>query len=129
MSRITSRVEVYVDGDLMLSKQGPIARGIGTGEQPNVELEPVMGDTGLHGFAENPIMAECEFNVTDREDIMLKDIAAQRDTTLVYRTAGGGKVYTMYNATCLRNLELTGGQGETRVRFAGPAWVETTSSN
>jgi len=49
------------------------------------------------------------------------------DGTVIFRAAGGGKVYTMHNATCLNNFELTAGEGETTIKFQGPMWVETTS--
>jgi len=42
------------------------------------------------------------------------------------RAAGGGKSYTMENATCMRNLTLTAGEGETTLRFVGNYWVEAT---
>ncbi len=130
MARITGRVEVLVNGELLLNKAGATAEGIGLSGEPNFELEAITGDTGLHGFAERPIMAQCTVTVTDRDDISLNDFAQVNGTgTVIFRAAGGGKVYTMYNATCLRNMTLTAGDGETELRFQGPFWTETTESS
>ena len=105
-----------------------MANGIGISGQPNFELKEVMGDSGPHGYVETPIMATCEVKVTDRDDINLTDLAAIRENgTLIFRAAGGGKVYTMNNATCVRNISVTGGEGETKLDFKGPYWTETTN--
>ena len=103
-----------------------MASGIGISGEPNYELEYVTGDSGPHGTIEKPVMAQCEATITDRSDISLSDLARIReDGTLIFRSSGGGKVYTMYEATCLRNFSLTAGEGETKVTFQGPYWVET----
>ena len=127
MARITGRIEVLLNGVPLLNKEGATAGGIGISGQPNVEKEPVMGDTGLHGYKETMVPATCEVNVTDRDDIKLSDFAnINGDGTIIFRSAGGGKVYTMNNATCLGNFTLTGGEGETSLRFNGPYWTEAT---
>jgi len=128
--RITGRIEVLVNGQTLLNKAGAVASGIGLSGQPNFELAEVMGDTGIHGFTENPIVARCEVTITDRADIPLNDIAAIRENgTIIFRAAGGGKVYTMEGATCTRNFSVTGGEGETPVAFVGPFWTETVSES
>ena len=129
MAKITGRIEVLVNGELLLNKAGAIANGIGISGQPNYELEQLFGDTGSHGFIEKPIAASCEVTITDRDDISLSDLARiQENGTVIFRAAGGGKVYTMEGATCLRNFTLTGGEGEVGVTFVGPFWTETVSS-
>ena len=125
MARITGRVEILVNGDLMLNKEGAIARGISEAGAIPVEREEIMGDTGLHGFKETPVVAECEVTLTDRDDVSLSSLAAIKgDGTVIFRAAGGGKVYTMPNAFCVSNFELTAGDGEVTVIFKGPVWVE-----
>jgi hypothetical protein len=127
MARITGRIEVLVNDELLLNKAGAVASGIGISGQPNYELEAIMGDTGPHGYIEKPIQARCEVTVTDRDDISLSDFALIRENgTVIFRAAGGGKVYIMEGATCLRNFSLTGGEGETTMIFEGPFWTETT---
>lgn len=130
MARITGRVEVLVNGNILLNKAGAVASGIGVSGQPNFELEPVMGDTGIHGYKETPVMAQVEVTITDRDDISLSELASVReDGTIIFRSSGGGKVYTMEGATCTRNLSVTAGEGETPLKFIGPFWTETTSAS
>ena len=128
MSRITGRVEVIVNSELLLNKAGAVASGIGLSGEQNFELKEVMGDSGFHGFVEEPIMAMLEVSVTDRDDVSLDALARIRENgTVVFRAAGNsGKVYTMNGATCRRNLRITAGEGETTLVFVGPYWVEST---
>jgi len=127
--RVTGRVEVLVNGEMLLNKAGAIARGLGISGEANFELNAVIGDTGLHGYIENPIMAECEVKITDTDDKLLSDLARIRENgTLIFRSARGGKAYIMDRATCLRNFELTAGEGETTIKFQGPYWTETVES-
>jgi hypothetical protein len=126
MSRITGRVEVSVNGNLLLNKSGAAASGIGISGEQAMELKEVLGDTGLHGFTETPIAAMLEVTVTDREDVSLSDLAKIRENgTIVFRAAGGGKSYTMEGATCTRNIKITAGEGETPLKFIGAFWTET----
>jgi len=125
MAKITGRIEVLVNGNLLLNKAGAVARGLGLSGEPAFERKPVFGDTGLHGFVEEPIPAECEVKITDRDDIKLGDLAKiNGNGTVVFRSAGGGKSYKMEGATCTNNFELTGGEGETSVKFVGSYWTE-----
>jgi len=131
MARITGRVEVLVNNEILLNKAGAVASGIGISGQPNMELELISGDTGQHGYVEKPVPARCEITVTDRDDIMLTDFASIPigGATVIFRSMGGGKVYTMEGATCLRNFTLTGGEGEVPLIFEGSFWTETTSQS
>ena len=127
MAKITGRIEIVVNGSPLLNKAGATASGIGISGKPNYELELVQGDTGPHGYLENPVPARCEVTVTDRDDIMLTDLASIPigEATVIFRAAGGsGKVYTMEGATCLRNFSLSA--SEVTVIFEGPFWVENT---
>jgi len=125
MARITGRVEVLVNGQLLLNKAGAVASGIGISGEPARERKEVLGDTGLHGFTEEPVVAALEVTVTDRDDISLSDIAnIFGNGTVIFRSAGKGKVYTMANATCTMNLSVTAGEGETPIKFVGEMWTE-----
>lgn len=129
MSRITGRVEVLVNGELLLNKAGAVASGIGVSGEPNFELEPLIGDTGIHGFTETPIPATLEVTVTDRDDISIDALARIRENgTVIFRSANGGKVYTMIEATCTRNISVTAGEGEAPLKFVGAYWTETTET-
>lgn len=125
MAIITGRIRVIVNGTPLLNKAGAIARGLGLSGEPAFERKPVMGDGGIHGFVEEPIPAECEVKITDRDDIKLTDLARiNGDGTIIFESASGGKAYKMDGATCVSNFELTGGEGETTVKFLGPYWIE-----
>jgi hypothetical protein len=121
MSIITGRVEILVNGDLLLNKAGAVASGLGISGEQSYEVSEVIGDTGFHGVTETPIMARCEV------DTMLDTLAQIKGTgTIIFRGATGGKVYTMDGAYCTRNFSLTAGEGETTVAFIGPYWTEST---
>lgn len=126
MAKVTGRIEILVNGDKLLNKEGAVANGIGESGEPTFEREPVMGDTGLQGFTETPQEANIEVNLTDRDDVSLSELAALTDATCIFRTAGGGKQYTLKNAFCVKNLSVTGGQGETPIKFIGGTWSEGT---
>jgi len=125
MAKITGQIEVLVNGQLLLNKAGATASGIGISGQQATERKAVMGPTGQHGYVEETVEALVEVTITDRDDISLSDLAQVfGDGTIVFRSKRGGKVYTMNNATCLGNFGLTGGEGETTVRFGGAFWTE-----
>lgn len=127
VGRVTGTVEVLLDGKLLLNKSGAVAGGIGLSGEPNFELKEILGDTGLHGFVEEPVMAVLEVTVSDRDDIKLGDFAKVRENgTIIFRSRNKGKAYTMANATCTRNFSVTAGEGETPLKFVGPNWVEGT---
>lgn len=127
MARITGRIEIILNGDPLLNKSGATASGIGLSGEQSFELKEVMGDTGIHGFVEEPVPAVCEVTITDRDDVSLNDIAKVRENgTVIFRAAGGGKSYVMEGATCTRNFTITGGEGETPIKFVGNYWTETT---
>lgn len=130
MPRITGRINVKVNGETLLSKVGSTTlSGLGLSGQPSYELKEVMGDQGINGFVEEPITAMCELTITDRDDVKLDDLARIREEgTVVVEAANGGKVYTMSNATCKRNLKLTSGEGDVGLTFIGPYWTESTES-
>ncbi len=128
--KITGRIEVIVNSQMLLNKSGAVASGIGISGEPSMELTPVMGDGGLHGFTEAPVMAQLEVTVSDRGDVSLDAFARiKQNGTVIFRAAGGGKVYTMENATCLRNFSVTGGEGETPLKFVGAYWTESTENS
>ncbi len=127
MAKITGRVEVVVNGQLLLNKSGAVASGIGLSGEASYELKEVLGDTGLHGFTEEPVPSILEVSVTDRDDISLDSFARIRGNgTCIFRSAGGGKSYTLNNATCTRNFVITAGEGETPLKFIGTHWIEST---
>ena len=127
MPRVTGRVEILVNGDLLLNKSGAVASGIGLSGEASFELKEVVGDSGLHGFIEEPVVAKLEVTVTDRDDVSLDALARIRqDGTVIFRAAKGGKAYIMNAATCTRNITITAGEGEAPLTFIGANWIEST---
>lgn len=126
MAKITGRVEVLVNGQLLLNKEGAVASNISVSGTPVFERQEVLGDTGLHGFKEVPQIAMLEVTVTDRDDVSLSSLLGITDGTVIFRAAGGGKVYTMNNAFCTGIANVTAGDGETPLVFKGANWTEST---
>ena len=127
MPKITGRIEVLVNSQPLLNKEGATASGIGLSGKPAIEREAVMGDTGYHGHIEKGVMARCEVTITDRDDVSLNDLAEiNGDGTVIFRAYGGGKVYVMKNAVCLGNFSLSG--SEVPIVFEGPYWTESVES-
>ena len=127
-NKITGRVEVLVNGQLMLNKAGAKIGGIGANGELPVKRTAVLGDTGVHGYTEEIIVPYCEVKLTDRSDVLLSQLASIKENgTLIFRAAGGGKVYTMNEATCTGEISVTGGEGEVEIRFEGKAWIESSS--
>lgn len=130
MARITGRVEVVVNGKLLLNKAGAFIEGVGLSGESTYELTEVMGDSGFHGFSETPMLVTCNVTITDRDDVSIDELARIRENgTVIFRSAGGGKVYTMDNATCMRNITITAGEGETPIVFKGAYWTETVETS
>lgn len=126
-NKITGLIDVFVNGVMVLNKSGATATGVGISGEPAVEVKEVLGDGGLHGVVEEPVVATCEFTHTDRSDISLSDLCKIKgDGTVQFRARNGGKVYTLPNAYCTRNLTITGGEGETPMKFIGSFWIEGT---
>lgn len=133
MSKITGRVEILVNDKPILNKSGAVASGIGGGSGGNFKRTAVMGDGGIHGFIEEPVVAQLQVTITDvdkgptGEAIKLSDFyKIFENGTIIFRTAGGsGKAYVMEGATCLGDLSLTAGQGEVQLIFQGKYWQES----
>lgn len=128
MATVTGRVQVLINGVMLLNKAGAVASGIGVSGQPPLKSEPIIGDTGIHGTKDTIIPAKLAVTVTDRDDVKLSDIAAMKQNgTIIFRSARGGKVYTMNAATCAGDISVTGGEGDTKLEFFGEKWIESTS--
>ena len=124
---ITGRVEVLLNGKLLLNKAGAKIGGIGVNGQMPVRRKAITGDTGVHGYVEEVVIPYCDVKTTDRSDFLLSDMAqVNGDGTLIFRSAGGGKVYTMQEVTCVNDLSVTAGEGEVELRFEGPGWIEAS---
>jgi len=124
-AKITGRIEVLLNGVTLLNKSGATAVGISLSGEPNFEVKPILGDTGVHGYTEEPAESCVEVTVTDREDISLDALARiHQDGTVIFRSAGSGKTYTLVEATSARNFSVAGGEGEVAIKYFGNYWTE-----
>ena len=93
MAKITGRVIVTVGGNVLLNKEGAKITGVGISGADPYELEPVMGDTGIHGYKEMPIAPTLECTITDRSDISLSELAKigseNLDAIVTFQVPGG----------------------------------------
>ncbi len=126
---ITGRVDLLLNGKLLLNKAGAKIGGIGESGKPPIKRKAILGENSIHGYVDELVVAFCEAKLTDRSDQLLSELAAVNgDGTLIFRSTNGGKVYTMQQATAVGDISLTAGEGEVEVRFEGPGWIETTES-
>lgn len=128
MAKVTARMEVVINGVSAGVRDGVVLNGIGISGEIPVERKPIFSTTGIVGFGEDLVEASIELTVIDKDDQMLSDFGAiNGDGTIIAKVVGGeGKVYTLNNATCVCNMTLTSGEGETEVKFIGTSWTEAT---
>lgn len=129
MPKVTGLVEILVNGQLMLNKAGAIARGIGISGEAPVNKPAIMGDTGIHGFAEENVVPECEFTITDRDDVSISDLAQIVEGTVIFRAKKGGKAYVLNDAWFAQPADITAGEGETTILYRGFSWTEMVNAN
>ena len=121
--RITDRVTVRANGEVLTTKNDAKCTGIG-----GFERKPVVNSAGGVGYVEDleASIPSCEVTVIDRNDKKLGDIAALTDATIT-ASVKGGKTYIMRHAFCKANLEVSAGEGDVPVIFYGDPWEEMLS--
>lgn len=130
MPYVTGRIEVYMNGELLFTKTGAKASGIGRSgadkKGPPTRRKMVMADSGIVGVVEEIIPARCEITLVDTDIKDLQDFMdILENGTILFRRAGNkGKAYKMIEATCLGDIAVTGGEGDTDVVFEGRYWEE-----
>lgn len=134
MSKITGRVSINVNGKNLLNKSGAVASGISrTDGKPAFKREAVMGDSGVHGFTETPIVAQVAVTITDVDKYAdgskakLGDfwaIGEGNDSVKFMAEGGSGKTLILLNPFYVGDSSLTAGQGEVSLTFQGTGWQE-----
>ena len=136
--RIVGRVEVLLNGEVLLIKSGAVARGIGEESgKLSVVRQTVKDCFGTAGFTEEVVSAGLDVVLTARDDIDLKALAAIKGNgTLIFRRAtnpspkinpGLPKTLVLERVTCISSLNITAGEGEVPVTFEaceGNGWIE-----
>lgn len=112
MSQVTGRCFLYVDGALLRSKSGAKLTGIGA-----VERTAVIGNQ-VWGYAEKAIAPTVEATLADTADLSLVAISQITDATITFET-DTGKTYIVRHAWCETAPDLTEGEGDVSVKFAG----------
>lgn len=112
MAKVTGRITVKVDGDILLNKSGWT---LNTG---GVNRNPITGDTGVHGYAEETVAPSISGNISHTDQVDLMTLAAITDATVLFET-DTGQSYVMRDAWLENPPELTAGEGETALTFRG----------
>ena len=110
--QVTGVAIVRVDGASLRSKEG--AKLVFGG----FERTPVYADGVLIGFSAKPTAAMVTATLAHTSS---SDLAAIRDTvdaTILFET-DTGTTYTIRGAFCTKPPELTGGEGDVAVEYAG----------
>ncbi len=138
---IVGRVEVLLNGELLLIKSGAVARGIGEESGKLAVIRRTVNDCfGTVGFTEEIVPAGLEITLTARDDINIKELAAVKGNgTLIFRRATtpyffpifrrheSPKTLVLERVTCISSLNITAGEGEIPVVFEaceGNGWIE-----
>ena len=109
-SPITSRVEIKIDGAVVLNKPGFTFRPGG------IQRESVMGDAGVHGYTEVWMPARLAGNLTHTEQQNLEAYGGIKDATIVIST-NTNQQYVMRNAWQTDAPELNAQSGEVGVAY------------
>lgn len=120
MSQVTGRCWLYVDGALLRSKAGAKLAGVG-----GLERTAVMGNQ-VYGYAEKVVAPTVEATLADTADLSLVALAQVTDATITFET-DTGKTYIVRHAWCQSPPDLTEGEGDVAVVFAGMSVEEQTA--
>lgn len=97
-------------------------RGNFTVSPSPVERTMIAGQDGVHGYQELPRVPYIEGDISLTPDMLLENLDAQTDVTVVAQLANGNQ-YTLVGATCKSALEANTRDGQARVRWEG-IWCE-----
>ena len=111
MAQATSRVRIYVNGELLRSMPGAAVQLGG------IDRNPVTLDSGHSDYAETPLPSSVTVNLSHVAGYDLIRIRQWRDVTLVY-TTDTGDGWAIEGAWVATMGELS--NGEVPVTFNGP---------
>ena len=111
MAKVTGIVYVKIDGELMRSKEGAKLMMGG------YERTPSVGH-GLYGYSEKFVPATIEFTMAHVGGDDLLGLQAKVDSSLLFET-DTGDTFVVNNAFATKPLELTGGEGDVAMEYAG----------
>ena len=114
--QVTGVVFVNLDGKLLRSKEGAKLNLGGK------ERTPIVGHA-VYGYSEKVAPATVECTLSHTADTDLIALNNTTNSTLVFET-DTGKSYLITHAFLTKPPELTGGEGDTAIEFAGDPAVE-----
>src|ERR1700757_1882182 len=89
-------------------------RGNFTVSPSPVERTMLAGQDGVHGYQELPRVPYIEGDISTTRGLLLEDLEAQTDATVVAQLANGMQ-YTLVQATCRAGFENNTRDGQVRV--------------
>jgi hypothetical protein len=93
-------------------------RGNFTVSPSAIERTMIAGQDGVHGYQELPRVPYIEGDISTTAGVLLEDMEAQTDATVVAQLANG-KQYTLVQATCRAGFDENTRDGQVRVRWEG----------
>jgi hypothetical protein len=91
----------------------------------SVERTMLAGQDGVHGYQELPRVPYIEGDMSAVPGLLLEDLEAQTDVTVVAVLANGMQ-YSLTGGTCKAGFEENARDGQFRVRWEGLACQEIT---
>ena len=98
-------------------------RGNFTVSPSPLERTMLAGQDGIHGFQELPRVPYIEGDLSTVPGLLLEDLEAQVDVTVVAQLANGMQ-YSLTGGTCKGGFENNTRDGQVRVRWEGLACQE-----
>ena len=114
--QLTGIAFVKVDGELLQSKPGA---KINLGGFKNT---PQTGHR-VYGFTQEVVAAELECTLVHSFSTPVEDLRSKTDSVVQFET-DTGKTYQINGAFIMETLELTDGEGELTLKFAGDPAIE-----
>jgi len=111
MPQVTGIVKVYVNGELVRSKEGAEL------DLGGYEREMVVGHA-VYGPKQKLMPSVCTFVIAHTADYSLKDLGDVIGGTLRFE-CDSGVSYVMTQATVTKTLKVKGGDGEVEVEMQG----------
>ncbi len=111
MAQVTGIVLLKIDGELQRSKDGA-KLNIG-----GKERTPQTGHS-VYGFSEKVVPATLEFTLAHTAGMDLRGLSDKTASTLEFQTDTGDN-YLVRNAFCTNPADLTAGEGDVSLQFAG----------
>lgn len=116
MPKVTGIVKIYIDGDLLRSKEG--AKLMTGGEEKTAQT-----GYALYGFSSKFVPSTIEFTMAHLADSQIIELNSVVDAEVKFE-CDSGVSFLITNATITKPTELTGGEGDVAVEMQGDPAIE-----